>query len=638
MKHSQHHGLQFQAVGVASSDRHRFDVLAQEMETLAQRDPEAYRRKVSKVAALGGAYMVAMVVVIVAGLAGLGWILAEAETWSFVLINVITCTGLFLLLVLRSLWLGGALPGGHEIKAGEAPELFALIDDLRRRLDIPPFKRVLIDDYFNACVVPLGGFGVPGWQRNYLYIGLPMLKCLSREQFKAVLAHEMGHLARSEGNLLEHRIYRQRTRWERLMAAMEASRGVGKMLVMPFLRRYVPYFDALSLPLAKASEYEADGASVRMTSPTVMAEALTVGYVGGLFLAERYWPDLLKRAGDEPEPPAGPFQAMGPALAAAWGTDVAQVILREALGRDMPDGDTHPPLAERLKVIGVGPTLAPPAPGDTADTLLGSALGFVTSEMDTLWRKLYQRRWAELHAEAQAARQQRAELDARVAAGETLSVAEALKRAELTTERDAAIVQFRAICAASPDNADACLGLATRLLEGDDEAGCALAEQAMRLDADLSLRASMVLRDYYWRQGDVALAREWEHRVAAHAEVEQQAANERAMVSLSEHFECNDLPADKLAALVAQLKAVPGLHHAYLVRKHVTVLAQRPCYILGVEVTRWYHLPSRKRVPAVLAAIQKQVSLPKYTQVMTVDGDNYRLGRKFYWMRGARIV
>ncbi len=636
MKHSQHHALQFQAVGAAAADRQRLDALTQEMEALAQRDPEAYRRRVSKAAALGSAYMVAMVVVIVAGLAGLGWLLVEAEVWS--LIALIGSTGLFLLLVLRSLWLGGALPGGHPIRADEAPELFALIDDLRRQLDLPPFRRVLIDDYFNAGVVPLGGFGVPGWQDNYLYIGLPLLKCLSRAQLKAVLAHEMGHLVRSKGNLLEHRIYRQRVRWERLMAAMEASQNVGAMLVMPFLRRYVPYFDALSFPLAKASEYEADRASVRMTSPTVTAEALTVGLVGGLFVAERYWPDLFKRAADEPEPPAGPFRTMGSALAAAWGTDAVQVMLREALGREMPVGDTHPPLAERLKAIGVDPKLAPPAPGETADALLGPALEVVTSEMDTLWKKLYQQRWAALHAEAQAARQQAADLDARVAAGETLSVAEALRRAELTAARDAAITQFRAICAASPDNAKASLGLATRLLEGDDESGCALAEQAMRLDPELSLEACLLLRDYYWRQGNVALAREWEHRTATRADVEQRASNERATVSLSDHFERNDLPPEALAALVAQLKAVPGLHHAYLVKKRVEVLAQRSCYILGVEVTRWYHLPSRTRVPAVLAAIQKQVNLPQHTLVMPVDGDNYRFGRKFYWMKGARIM
>jgi len=286
----------------------------------------------------------------------------------------------------------------------------------------------------------------------------------------------------------------------------------------------------------------------------------------------------------------------------------------------------------------LGRWLAPPAPGETADALLGPALEVVTSEMDTLWKKLYQQRWAALHAEAQAARQQAADLDARVAAGETLSVAEALRRAELTAARDAAITQFRAICAASPDNAKASLGLATRLLEGDDESGCALAEQAMRLDPELSLEACLLLRDYYWRQGNVALAREWEHRTATRADVEQRASNERATVSLSDHFERNDLPPEALAALVAQLKAVPGLHHAYLVKKRVEVLAQRSCYILGVEVTRWYHLPSRTRVPAVLAAIQKQVNLPQHTLVMPVDGDNYRFGRKFYWMKGARIM
>ena len=38
-----------------------------------------------------------------------------------------------------------------------------------------------------------------GWYRNYLLIGLPLAKALTVEQFKAVLAHEFGHLAKGHG-------------------------------------------------------------------------------------------------------------------------------------------------------------------------------------------------------------------------------------------------------------------------------------------------------------------------------------------------------------------------------------------------------------------------------------------------------
>ena len=41
--------------------------------------------------------------------------------------------------------------------------------------------------------------GIFGWYRNYLIIGMPLMKSLTCEQFKAVLAHEFGHLAKVTG-------------------------------------------------------------------------------------------------------------------------------------------------------------------------------------------------------------------------------------------------------------------------------------------------------------------------------------------------------------------------------------------------------------------------------------------------------
>jgi len=43
--------------------------------------------------------------------------------------------------------------------------------------------------------------GIVGWPRNYLLIGLPLMKTLSVDQFEAVLAHELGHVARGHGKV-----------------------------------------------------------------------------------------------------------------------------------------------------------------------------------------------------------------------------------------------------------------------------------------------------------------------------------------------------------------------------------------------------------------------------------------------------
>lgn len=62
------------------------------------------------------------------------------------------------------------------------------------------------------------------------------------------------------------------------------------------------------------------------------------------------------------------------------------------------------------------------------------------------------------------------------------------------------------------------------------------------------------------------------------------------------------------------------------------------CYIFGFSVTSFFQLHSQKRVNEVLIKIQQHIELPPGTLILNVDGDHYRFGRKFYWMRGARVI
>lgn len=39
--------------------------------------------------------------------------------------------------------------------------------------------------------------GVLGWHVNYLILGLPLMQAVSPEQFRAIVAHELGHLSRN---------------------------------------------------------------------------------------------------------------------------------------------------------------------------------------------------------------------------------------------------------------------------------------------------------------------------------------------------------------------------------------------------------------------------------------------------------
>jgi Zn-dependent protease with chaperone function len=214
-----------------------------------------------------------------------------------------------------------------RLTARQAPGLFAMLEELRARLQAPRVHRVLVTDEFNAAVLRVPRLGIFGWRANHLLIGLPLAKALTVEQFKAVLAHELAHLKR-------------------------------------------------------AGELEADAASARAVSAGAVAQALTAVSVVGSWLEERYWPQLRRRGAGAPQPAAfAPYSAMG-RLAREMQPESIHRWLKRALLRKRASDDTHPSLAERLAALNEKPRLLLPAPGAAADRLLGRALEGLTRAFD----------------------------------------------------------------------------------------------------------------------------------------------------------------------------------------------------------------------------------------------------------------
>lgn len=616
----------------------RFEALIARLERQARDHPGAYRLKVLLLAALGNIYVLGMLAVIVVLLAVLVGLITVLKA---VAVKLIALVGFFLWTVVKALWVKLEPPTGTEITADQAPELFALVDDLRRRLGAPRFHHVLITDDFNAGVVQSPRLGLFGWPRNYLLLGLPLMKALTDEQFKAVLAHELGHLAKGHGRM-SNWIYRQRLRWSRLLAILEASASRGGFLFKPFLRWFSPYFSAYSFPMARANEYEADAASAQLASPQAAAEALTGVDVVGSFLAERYWPGIHQQADELPQPSFAPYSSMGRSVVTDLDAASVRAWLDQAMARQTGCADTHPALADRLRAIGETPRLALPEPGQAADRLLGAGRAGITESFDRRWHDNIAPAWQERHREMRESRRQLAELNARHDSGAELTVQEAYDRARLTdsvaNDLDAALAQFRALHEQVPGDATVCFSLGVRLLRRDDAAGCGLIEQAMRVDENAIVNGCQVLRDYHWRAGNKPEADAWHQRMVERVQLQEAAALERDRIWLSDRFEPHGLADEAIAELRRTLAAIPGLHRTYLARKRVKHLPHRPCYVLGYRVDRWYQWHSKARARDVLQRIQETVRLPGETLLVNVEGDNRRFGGKFRRLRGARIV
>ena len=80
---------------------------------------------------------------------------------------------------------------GPVLARVDAPLLFTSIDKVARRLGVRPPGQVRLT-YLPCC-------GVVAWGRSQaLIIGLPLLRVLTQGELRAVLAHELAHLARGD--------------------------------------------------------------------------------------------------------------------------------------------------------------------------------------------------------------------------------------------------------------------------------------------------------------------------------------------------------------------------------------------------------------------------------------------------------
>jgi Zn-dependent protease with chaperone function len=292
------------------------------LEEYAKREPAKYRLRVGLLAALGYAYILFVLLTLALLVFLFGWWINPPKLNFWVLTFCWMLVVLAWLLV-SSLRVKLPAPEGVRLKREESPDIFALADELADKLEAPRPHVIQVDADFNASLAQVPRLGPFGWQRNYLTLGLPLMQALTPAQFRAVLAHELGHLSGNHGRFGSW-IYRVRLTWVQLLTRLEREEHWGSFLFTKFVNWYAPYFNAYSFVLARRHEYDADRASARLTGGREAAVALAAVQVKGAYLSQKYWPEIFKRADVQREPTAGAFAGMWHALRAGVAPEEAR--------------------------------------------------------------------------------------------------------------------------------------------------------------------------------------------------------------------------------------------------------------------------------------------------------------------------
>ncbi|HYZ78256.1 MAG TPA: M48 family metallopeptidase [Gaiellaceae bacterium] len=564
-------------------DEERWQSLVRKLEPQAREDPGRYRRKVLLLAGLGYAY-IAFLLCLFVGLAVLVVVLA-LKGHAVLLLKLLIPIGALVWVVVRSLWVRFEPPEGVPLRRDDAPDLFRMIGDVNEAIQGPRLHAVLLGGDANAGVVQVPRAGGLLGSRSYLVLGLPYLQALSVDQFRAVLAHELGHLSRRHGRFGAF-VYRVRATWFRLLQGFEERKSIWTGLVRRFFEWYVPYFNAYTLPLARQQELEADEASVHAASREAAASSLVAANLAARWLDEDYWPRVFRGAVEEPSPPRSAFAPLARELGEAKRFGNVEAWYRDLLATDTDPGDSHPSVAERLQYLGVDPEEAlraatTDAAPVAAQALLGEAEPRLVEAVGRAWSADVEAGWRAEHAEAQKAKADLRRLEEQ----DSLPPEEALKRAQLTetfSGPHAALARYRELVDTESD-APARYAIGRLLLEQDDEEGLRWLDEAIERDPDAVLPACEIAYRFLRERGREEEAARYRERAERQVEVLDAAAEERWGVSVDDELEPPDLPEEVLERIRRKVAWHEDVREAYLVRKRAAHLDDaHPFYVLAL--------------------------------------------------------
>jgi heat shock protein HtpX len=253
---------------------------------------------------------------------------------------------------------------GPRLHPEEYPELFAMIDGVAKATGQSMPAAVFLMAECNAWVQEARLPDGPRPER-VMAIGLPLFMMLPAPSLRAIIAHEFGHY--HGGDTRDAiRFYRVE---QALVDVVNHTRILG--VVSGAFLLYLKLFRAVTGRLSRLQEFAADRLAASVESSEAIARGLVELAARGPGFGRTWHSDVASvlDAGYRPPIMDGFRQVL---TSGGAQREATTAVIEELRTRRPAEGDSHPPLRQRLAALGVEPTAVPPWSGDSCLELIGS--------------------------------------------------------------------------------------------------------------------------------------------------------------------------------------------------------------------------------------------------------------------------
>ncbi len=605
--------------------REAFDTLVNRLEVASSDRPDDLMLRAVGLIVLG--YLIlGLAILFGLSLAGAGvWLMLSSpwtpQAWLAILFVPAGLGVAFL--ILSCLWVPLEEPKGVRLDPGELPELFRFISDIGPKTR--KIHRVILDGELNASVVQLPRFGLCGWHRTWLVIGMPLMQALPPDEFRAVLAHEFAHLDGCHSGISRW-LHRTRMTWERVLDRLEDSSWcplLGRLLAW-----FWPRFNAPAFILSRMQEFECDRVAAHREGVRPLADGLMRLAIQSQRLEENFWQPLHAGIRHHESPPGDIMRQMSAFLRKPMDPESAARRLSQALRMETDNRDSHPGLSERLEKLGILEEESrtnfehPPAVPAVDLLLPASFREQAESALSRLWQDGATKRWREKHREA---------LDLKkTSRSKSPGIRESWERIAALSRLDGLgrmQPEILALLDRKPDHAGALYLRGCHLAQREDPQAISFLERAAN-DPTIAVQAFDTLADFHRRCGRVEEILQLKRRANRHEQELRAALVERNKLDRHDSFASHELDPTCVESLREVLKDHPAVKRAWLVAKHVRHFPHWRHFVLILD-TRWSALRSISDTTQqqLLSRILKEWEVDGYVLAVRDDGEHRPVAR-----------